>query len=152
MLTTSQYFRVTGLVFPYLICFRALRSTEMLGGTKNPVHFVDPISGHCIARIRSDQSLVIGGYNPDGNEISSETFLYDAFNITEGPYLIQPRYWHACDTYLHGTCVNGSDIDAFVIVAGGKTSNGYTSSTEMIGFQFDKWLQGPDIPIQEGQV
>ncbi len=131
------------------------------------------IEAHCMVKYRMNRVIVIGGRRSElqtradetlaedeerfdtSHLMLSSTWIYDESTInnnvkssswTQGPSARLARYSHGC--------VSAKDVDGNVIVimTGGQTRHGHTSTTEVLSVMQSrpsKWKQGPEIPIDE---
>jgi hypothetical protein len=97
------------------------------------------VLNHCLVSLNETTVLLIGGNLAD-NTVSKATFFYnsDHQTWTEGPSLINGRYYHSC-ALLKNTLLGHTDI---VIVTGG-TNDGDLASTEFFNsLSSNSWITG----------
>ena len=103
------------------------------------------LSGSCVVKYNDTSIYILGGsqnytrslkeYNDRNVWIAS---ISDEITFSQGPSMLQGRYFHACGTISFGN-------KNLIIVAGGMTSDknsGVTSSVEILDPSTNQWVQG----------
>lgn len=109
-----------------------IRINETMPGPALPI----AIQGHTMVAINSTCSMIIGGYSPNGETLSSTYFInHDGGLWTDGPSLMQARQWHAT-----GIVNDEATNEKLVLVTGGDF---YTISLDSIEMFLDgEWSPG----------
>lgn len=120
-------------------------SEGAIDGPRMPI----TLSGSCVVKYNDTSIYILGGiqnytrslkeYNDRNVWIAS---ISDEITFSQGPSMLQGRYFHACGTISFGN-------KNLIIVAGGMTSDknsGVTSSVEILDPSTNRWVQGPDLP------
>ncbi len=111
----------------------------------------EKMSHHCLAKLNSTTSILIGG-TMNGNKVYQSTYFLDiptskqgAGFALQGPDLNTGRYEHACGVLLSSNPGDGQ----VVIVVGGKSKPGfYLRSTEIWKVDVSQhWTMGPNLPV-----
>ena len=103
------------------------------------------LSRSCVVKYNDTSIYILGGiqnytrslkeYNDRNVWIAS---ISDEITFSQGPSMLQGRYFHACGTISFGN-------KNLIIVAGGMTSDknsGVTSSLEILDPSTNRWVQG----------
>ena len=100
------------------------------------------LSRSCVVKYNDTSIYILGGiqnkypeYNDRNVWIAS---ISDEITFSQGPSMLQGRYFHACGTISFGN-------KNLIIVAGGMTSDknsGVTSSVEILDPSTNRWVQG----------
>ena len=106
------------------------------------------LSGSCVVKYNDTSIYILGGiqnytrslkeYNDRNVWIAS---ISDEITFSQGPSMLQGRYYHACGTISFGN-------KNLIIVAGGMTpltsdkNSGVTSSLEILDPSTNRWVQG----------
>jgi len=101
-----------------------------------------PVAHHCMVQVDYDAIYIIGG-KQNGN-MTNKVWIVDPTNswsVTEGPSLLNDRYFHSCAVMETGP---GKRI----VVAGGFGSDGApeTSVETLDAFTSNGWKKGPSFP------
>jgi hypothetical protein len=122
------------------------KTTEFvqLNGSNPGPDLPHKVGYHCLVSLNDSTVILIGGMQNGKHLEDTNTFYYnnDDKTWTEGPKLINGRYWHSCA--LFKSPLNGNaDI---VIVTGGYNDNiGILRSTEFLNLDINSWALGRNL-------
>ena len=91
-----------------------------------------PLFGHTILQIEEDVFMLIGGKDSSGNTVPKTYILQDNQIWTEGPNLLEGRFWHTA-----GVIIDQITKKKSVIVVGGRNRNGHFNSVEMLSLPIE---------------
>ena len=122
----------------YLDTSEVVNLNEIRVGPKLPYK----MAFHCVAKIGENVVAFSGGWN--GNSYTNQTVFYDLNSETweSGPDLKQAREYHSCSAFQQNN-------STFLVVAGG-WYNDFIASVEILDFETNQWLEGPDLPKAMG--
>jgi len=121
-----------------------LDTTEIWSNNQSRPHVRLPegVSGHCLTPLNTTHVLLTGG-ETDPYSLSSGAFIY---NEEEGFTRIEDmsigRKYHGCSVI----------DDSTVLVAGGDTGKGRSSSSEYLDLTSLTWSPGPELPQDWGMA
>jgi hypothetical protein len=123
------------------------KTTEFvqLNGSSPGPDLPHKVGYHCLVSLNDSTVILIGGMQNGLYLEDTNTFYYNNDNKTwtEGPSLINGRFWHSCALFKNPLNGNAETV----IVTGGYNDKGTLVSTEFLNLDSDSWTLGRNLYI-----